>query len=558
VQLPALVFLSRESESTAFKNCMNRRLFLCSTAALAFAPRPAKAEPRKVPFRVLYSNDTTNVSGCVSPWHKAGEPFRPSMLEASVDEVAGKVDAHFLQPGLGMVPMWPSKVLPLEAHYAWIKERYKVPPDSFGKYVLGGGDVVKVFIDRCRKTGQAPFISFRLNDAHHKEFAFPQPGDKPGTRMGMSVTRHYVEHPEFILKQGSKCGADVVQNWLHPEVRAQKLALLTELCENYDLDGIELDFMRFDSFFDQAQTTRDQRCEVITGFVRQVRTLLDRTAREGKRRWLCARVPGLIKGLDYIGLDLAALVTAGLDMVNASASYFTTQQMDLAAIRKRSEGAALYVELCHSIENGPKLTTGYDTFAFRRATKEQLQTTAHLGYSRGAQGVSLFNFAYYRPHGGPGRGEFSEPPFEVLRGLGDPAMLARQPQHWFFAKGWNNAYQRPPLLPRKLATGQKTVFHLDMAPPAEGWKGEGRLRVQCEESLESRTLEVRLDGKALETTADVSEPFANPNGTLLGKPEHMRAWTVPAAVLVDGKNAIEVWLASGEAVAVHYLDLRMG
>ncbi len=539
---------------------MNRRRFLCSSAALALAPRPlvaTEARPGTAPFRVLYSNDTTNVSGCVSPWHKVGDPFRTAMLEASVDEVAGKVDAHFLQPGLGMVPMWPSKVLPLEPHYAWIKERYGVPPDSFGKYVLAGGDVVKVFIDRCRRTGQAPFISFRLNDAHHKEFAFPKPGDKPGTSMGMSVTRHYVEHPEFMLKQGSKRGADVVQNWIHPEVRAQKLALITELCENYDLEGLELDFMRFDSFFKKDQTTMEQRCEVITGFVKQVRAVLDRTARNGRRRWLCARVPGLIKGLDYLGIDLAALVASGLDMVNASASYFTTQGMDLVAIRKRCEGAALYVELCHSIENGPKLTTGYDTFAFRRTTKEELQTTAHLGYARGAQGVSLFNFAYYRPHGGPGRGEFSEPPFEVLPSLGDAALLARQPQHWFFAAGWNNAYQRPPLLPRKLATGQKTLFHMDMAPPATGWKNDGRLRVQCETHLEGLTLKARFNGKELETSEDVSEPFANPNPTLLGKPEQMRAWTVPASLPLDGKNEVEVTLVSGEAVMVHYLDVKL-
>lgn len=320
---------------------VNRRRLLQSAAALALAPRPLLAvTPNLAPFRVLYSNDTTNISGCVSPWHKAGEPFRTAMLEASVDEVAGKVDAHFLQPGLGMVPMWPSKVLPLEPHYAWIKERYGVSPDSFGKYVLAGGDVVKVFIDRCRKTGQAPFISFRLNDAHHKEFAFPQPGDKPGTSMGMSVTRHYVEHPEFILKQGSKRAADVVQNWIHREVRAQKLALITELCENYDLDGLELDFMRFDSFFNQSETTLEQRCEIITGFVQQVRAVLDRTARYGRQRWLCARVPCLIKGLDSLGIDLTALVASGLDMVNASASYFTTQAMDLVPIRKRCEGAA--------------------------------------------------------------------------------------------------------------------------------------------------------------------------------------------------------------------------
>ncbi len=42
----------------------------------------------KAPFRVLFSNDTTNLVSNVSPFHQRGEPFRPEVLEASVDETA--------------------------------------------------------------------------------------------------------------------------------------------------------------------------------------------------------------------------------------------------------------------------------------------------------------------------------------------------------------------------------------------------------------------------------------------------------------------------------------
>ena len=200
-----------------------RRQFICTAAGLTFAAvtgvRAAENARGKAPFRLLYSNDTTNITSCTSPFHKKGELFRKEMIEATVDEVEGTgVDAHFLQPGLGMVPMWPSNVLPLAEHYAWIQERYKQGPDSFGKFVLGGGDVVKVFIERCRQRGQAPFISFRLNDAHHKEFVDPKPGAKPGSSIGMSVTRFYAEHPEYRIKPGSLRGADVVQNWAVAEV----------------------------------------------------------------------------------------------------------------------------------------------------------------------------------------------------------------------------------------------------------------------------------------------------------------------------------------------------
>ena len=121
---------------------MNRRHFLHILAATPLLASDSRPKP---PFRLLYSNDTTNITSCVSPFHKARQPFSKEMLEATVDEVAGTgVDAHFLQPGLGMVPMWPSKVLPLAEHYAWIQQRYQQGPDSFGKFVLGGGDVVNV------------------------------------------------------------------------------------------------------------------------------------------------------------------------------------------------------------------------------------------------------------------------------------------------------------------------------------------------------------------------------------------------------------------------------
>jgi hypothetical protein len=77
----------------------------------------------KAPYQVLFSNDTTNIETCVSPYRAKGEPFRPEMLEATVDETAGVgIDVHLLQPGLGWVPWWKSKVYPFEEHIAFMKE----------------------------------------------------------------------------------------------------------------------------------------------------------------------------------------------------------------------------------------------------------------------------------------------------------------------------------------------------------------------------------------------------------------------------------------------------
>lgn len=537
---------------------MQRRRFLqvMGGGALLGAHWSAAEKAGKPPFRVLYSNDTTNVLGCTSPWHAKGAPFKPELIEASVDEVARLVDAHFLQPGLGEVPMWPSKVEPVETHYRWVRDTYGLGPDAFGKYVLAGGDVVKVFLERCRAKGQAAFISVRLNDAHNKEFADAKPGDKIGGSVAMAVTKFYRDHPEYRI--GSKLGSAQLQvlNWAIPEVRAHKFALLQELCENYDLDGLELDFMRFYSFFPRDKTTSEERRGIITGFVREVRALLDRTARDGKRRWLCARIPGLVSALDPLGLDVAALTAAGLDMLNLSASYFTTQQMEVAAIRQLAPQAAIYVELCHSTWNGPKMTAGYDVFPFRRATVEQLETTAYLGYNRGADGVSLFNFAYYREHGSEGRGPFQEPPFAILPTLGDRAKLGRLPQHWFLAPGWENPFAKPAVLPRQLEAGRSVKFTLDLAPPTGGWQKDTRLRAQTMAPAKASLLAVTLNGVILAPTVDIAEPYPNPAPSLLGTPETLAAWVVPLVLLRDGMNECTISLAPGsKAVQLAWLDL---
>lgn len=535
---------------------MHRRRFLQATAAAAVAPLIA-AEPRaRPPFRVLYSNDTTNITSCVSPFHRAGEPFRPEMLEATVDEVAGLVDAHLLQPGLGMVPMWPSKVLPLAEHYAWIEQRYGQRPDSFGRFVLGGGDVVQVFLDRCRAREQAAFVSFRMNDAHHKEWVDTPRGQRRGANVSLSITRSYAEHPEWRIKPGSLRGADLVQNWAVPEVRAEKFALIRELCERYDLDGLELDFLRNYSFFRTEETTRDERCAIITDFVREVRSLLDRTARAGRRRWLCARVPCHLPALPLLGLDLPALVTAGLDLVNASAHYFTTQRHDLAAIRQQTTGAALYFELCHTLWKAEKVADANDAFPFRRATREHLHTTAHLAYSRGADGISLFNFAYYRQHGqGEGRGVFGEPPFAALAELRDPAALARGPQHWFLAPAWRAPGMKPLPLPRTIAPGQPARFTFDLAPPASGWRQAARLRIQASAPLGESAWTATFNDEVLVATDDVSEPFPVLYPSLLGQPEALRAWTVPSHALRAGANRFELVLSGASSVTVTFLDL---
>ena len=510
------------------------------------AKQASRTRPRKPPFRVIYSNDFTNTA-IVTPWHKKGEPFHPDHLRASVREAEG-ISVHMLQPAHGAVPWWPSKLYTLNEHHAWWARNFGNDPAKLRypgvhQYVLDGGDPFKDFIDQCHKVDQTPFISMRLNDTHHLHHA-----ETPGNTRGIhSISRFYVEHPEWRL---GAVGSGL--DWSVSEVRQHMFAFIEEICENYDLAGFELDFMRFPSFF-REEVPLDRRVEIITRFVADVRAVLDRTARPNQHRWLCARVPCLLDMHADIGIDLPSIVDAGVEMLNLSPSYFTFQAHDVAKIRRLVPDVALYLEMCHCTMTGQRLTTtGGDNFLFIRTTDQQYTTTAHVAYRRGIDGISLFNFVYYRDHGVPGRGPFNEPPFHVLKHLADPDWLARQPQWYFLAENWFT--QSTGQLPARFEKGDARTFELDMAP-SEHQSRDGIFRLMTAEDTSKCRWMVKINGTTLEPTDYREKPLAHPYESGMGEACEYACFTCPRALVRDGINKIALILENGRPVTVRYCDL---
>jgi len=524
-------------------------------AALLLSAASVAAPRAKPPFRVLFNNDATNITSCSSPFNPNAGPFNGEHIAASVDEATVKgVHVHLLQPGLGWVPWWQSEVYPMAAHAAYVKARGGRGLSAWDQFVLKGGDVVQLFIDRCRQRGVVPFISFRMNDAHHI-FRYTDIKDAAKRETAMGVCRFYAEHPEYRMGKGDKGYEwyEHMQNWKHAEVREYKLKQIEELCRKYDLDGLELDFMRHWKLFRLDETTAKERAAIVTQFVRRVREALDHGAKPGKRRWLCVRVPCYVEMHDDVGIDLPAMVAAGVDMVNLSSHYHTVMDWDVAKIRAAlPPQVGLYAEMHY-------VTTLCPQDAMRRTTPRQFYTAAHVAYSRGADGVSTFNFHYYR---GSRRikGERTEPPFDVFEHLGNRDWLARQPQHYVVgfvygdimcgARRHTGRAIRP-----KVKVGKPVTLDLDLAPPTGGWQKGGRLRMQSRELLGDSEWRATFNGTALKPTADVSEPYPNPYPPALGRPENYRAWLVPAGTMKDGPNHLEIVMAKGKPVQLFYLDL---
>jgi len=545
------------------------------------------ASARRAPFRVLFSNDTTNITSNASSFHKRGEPFTEDKLRTSIDETVGNSDVHMLQPGGGRVPWWKSKIAPADEYYQWLRDKARVRLDSMSQYMLNDGDMVQVFVGHCRKRGITPFISLRLNDYHGTEHADllldrlqggEGAGDKRPGVQGCWLGRFYLEHPEYRIGQDPEAytkssdklvfkrdhgvryrmRVNRVLNWAIPEVRARKLALITEICEQYDIDGFELDFMRHSRYFRLDETTEEQRVQMMTQFVADVRAALDLTSKPGRHRWLCVRVPLRLRKHGELGIDLAKWVAAGVDMVNLSGHFVTEQQSDLAKVCRLVPNASVYLEttfVSHRYPKplGPRVSSNE---VYRKMTAEQFYTAAHLVYSRGGAGLSAFNFAYYRSLAS--KESRCEPPFGTLGHLRDPDWVAQQPQHYFTRKYGNPDW--PALLSsrgRELRTGRSLSIALDMAPPAGGWKVGGRLRAQAKTPFDDQQLAVKINDSELTPTSDVSEPYATPYPDGLAAPNALRAWVVPAGLLVDGLNTIEFRLESGEPVPLSFVDVAV-
>ncbi len=530
---------------------------------------------RDVPYKVWFNHDGTNMLTCISPWHQPGEPFSEQMLEASIDELAGiGVDAVAFNPGNGAIPWWPSEVYP--DHWQWYTERTGKRPGSFGRYVVEGGDMIRVFVDRCRRHNLAPFVTLRLKDEHGI--------NKLDNEW---VSKFFFEHQHLRLNRDPRAVfGERGLNWIYPVVPQERLAIIRELCESYDLAGVELDFMRFYPYFDLEQTTAAQRRDVMTGFIREVRRILDDTGAADSKRYLAIRIPNRVGEYANIGLDLPLLDREGLvDIINLSPSYVSQVESDLVKVRALAPAAAIFYELTQCAARGPSPSWGMygDDYPVRYMVDEQYYTAANLAYARGADGVSLFNFVYTRGSSrtdgevSVGFGTPREPPFHVIKPMRDPLAVANRSQLYWIPYWWKTGYNgRQFQLPRTFEVGSEHTLELDMELPESG-ATRARMRIMAaggtpvlsasEPLLTAKgtpglTWRAWINDVPLTPSDDVSEPFENRYGGFTGVPEMYAAWKVDPSALRDGQNKIRIELADGPIsdqfnIDVIWLDLAV-
>lgn len=209
----------------------------------------------------------------------------------------------------------------------------------------------------------------------------------------------------------------------HPDVEPRLLEIIQEVLVNYDVDGVELDFLRAPCYFRstyEGRAATEAQIGILTRLVRAIRQLVLRESqRQGKPFLLAARVPATAELGRKIGIDVAVWLREKLvDVLTLGGGYIT---FDLPI--------KTLVDLAHQhdVPVYPCLSQSGLMYRPPRGKSTRQPPEAWLGaaarlWQDGADGIYTFNL-----FPGPGDGADREYARQVLGTIGSPEQLVKSP-----------------------------------------------------------------------------------------------------------------------------------
>ncbi len=189
-----------------------------------------------------------------------------------------------------------------------------IPQELVDKY---GRDSLQIQVDFSHQNGMEAFWSLRMNDVHD---SYPM-GSRRWT-YGLAPFKR--DHPEYMMGEAEdweKYPDSRKRYWSaldfsFSEVREHYFSLIEEVAQNYDVEGIELDFLRAYPYFPPTMDmlpVKQQHLEMMTDLVRRVRNVANEVGQQrGRPLLLAARTPFKVEDARFIGLDLEKWLTEDL------------------------------------------------------------------------------------------------------------------------------------------------------------------------------------------------------------------------------------------------------
>jgi hypothetical protein len=408
----------------------------------------------------------------------------------------------------------------------------------------------------CRQRGLSPWVSIRMNDMHgHRNFAgsfFNHPLLK---RADMRL-RHST-YPGIAAEVTNRQGL----NYERPEVRDMMMAQIREVVEDYDFDGLELDWWRQPLCCEPTASPATVR--MMSDWFRTIRAMTrQRAAAAGRPFHLGMRIPGDLGTLRSIGIDVVTLCREGtFDFINPSGYWCTTWDMPHDDLRRElGDRTAVY----GVIEDGANaLPTRSIEHGFTRemrlisCSREMTAANAAGKLVLGASGIEWFNFFCTDQARIPGLSS----DYSILRNIDRLDLLRGRQKHYTLP--YRGATQSaPPFegaapVPLVLEKAWRQAFRIPMcAEPAD--KGLMLVvQVVLKRGGSTPLIPVSFNGSWPTTESTESERLLFPCGSLTHHtPEHTgRNYRFPVGLLRDGWNEVVVENGGSEPVTVACVEV---
>ena len=191
--------------------------------------------------------------------------------------------------------LFPMKARPMTARDSALAQGYYMGGnvETIYRWEKEGINIAKVYLEETKKRGIECFYSYRISDGtSHTEFG-----------------KEFAEaHPDWVVKDE---WGNAKWNFAVPEVRARKLSVLRELAEDYDFDGLEVDFARGPNNLPAGRMWANRRA--VSRFLRDLRAVtLKVEKRRGRPFLVAARIPDTLVGCHFDGLDVETWVQDNL------------------------------------------------------------------------------------------------------------------------------------------------------------------------------------------------------------------------------------------------------
>ncbi len=213
--------------------------------------------------------------------------------------------------------------------------------------IADGTDPLQENVEFARKNGFEIFFSNRMNDTHDAAHR----ADKPYYLW----TKFKEDHPEFLFGSiGEKLpnGRWSSVDFAHKEVRDLCVQFFKEVCENYDVDGVELDFLRHFELFKtvgRGGIASQEQVDMITDMVRQIRKVTEEAGmKRGNPILVLTRVPTSPEYAKRAGADIGKWIEEGLVDIVVGSDYFRLDFWQNFAKLGKDKNVKIYAGLSES------------------------------------------------------------------------------------------------------------------------------------------------------------------------------------------------------------------